>query len=62
MKFSQQCQSCNRKITLIYDELDSTPTFCPFCGEELDDSLSEYDDATGIKGADRDDNWDTDER
>lgn len=63
MTFSQTCQSCNRRIALNYDEADSTPTFCPFCGEELgEDPLSDYDDAPGIRGADAEDTWDDDDR
>lgn len=63
MNFSQDCPSCNRRVSLKYDEMDGTPTFCPFCGEELtDDTLSTYDDAPGITGADADDNWEDDER
>lgn len=63
MKFSQRCGSCNRRIALTYDEGDSTPTFCPFCGEELnDDPLATYDDAPGIRGADADDAWDDEDR
>jgi rRNA maturation endonuclease Nob1 len=63
MKFSVTCQSCNRRVALTYDEMDSTPAFCPFCGEEFgEDPQSSYDDAPGITGADADDAWDDDDR
>lgn len=63
MNFSQDCPSCNRRVSLKYDESDGTPLFCPFCGEELgDDPLSTYEDQPGITGSDAEDNWDDDER
>jgi len=63
MTFTHTCQSCNRHISLSYDEADSTPEFCPFCGEDIeDDGEASYDDpgARGIAGADFDmgDEWD----
>lgn len=61
MKYTQDCQSCGRKIVLTYDEMDGTPLFCPFCGEEQDDSTADYDDAPGIKGDDDSSNWDEDD-
>jgi hypothetical protein len=63
MNFSQDCLSCNRRVSLKYDELDGTPLFCPFCGEELgDDNHSTYEDMPGISGADDEDNWEDDDR
>ena len=37
MIFTYACESCNRFIKLDYDEEDSTPSHCPFCGESLAD-------------------------
>ena len=62
MNFSQKCPSCNRLISLKYDETDGTPIFCPFCGEELGEGDSTYEDMPGIPGADNDDNWDDEDR
>lgn len=62
MTYAATCPSCSRRIALSYDEADATPLYCPFCGEEIgDDTISDYDDAPGIKGADGEDNWDDDD-
>lgn len=37
MIFSHICESCGHAIQLEFDESDCTPTFCPFCGEDLMD-------------------------
>jgi DNA-directed RNA polymerase subunit N (RpoN/RPB10) len=57
MKFSVTCQSCNRLISLTYDEGDATPLFCPYCGEPIEDDSGEYD-----KVNDSLDAWDDDDR
>jgi len=43
MTYSATCPSCNRHIALTYDEADSTPLYCPFCGEPGDENIGEYD-------------------
>jgi rRNA maturation endonuclease Nob1 len=42
MTYSVSCMSCSRRINLQYDEADSTPEFCPYCGEPLDNDLGDY--------------------
>lgn len=63
MNFSQDCPSCNRRVSLKYDEMDGTPLFCPFCGEELsDETQSSYEDMPGISGADDAEDWGDEDR
>ena len=60
MTYSATCSSCSRRISLSYDEADSTPLFCPFCGEEIgDDTISDYDKAGEFSMGD---DWDDDDR
>lgn len=35
MTYTQTCEMCQRRMTITYDELDTTVCFCPFCGEEV---------------------------
>lgn len=37
MTFIHDCESCNRIIKLDFDEADSSPLFCPFCGEDINE-------------------------
>jgi hypothetical protein len=60
MNFSQDCPSCNRTISLKYDEMDGTPVFCPFCAGDIGEEGA-YEDTPGIPGAEEED-WADDDR
>lgn len=49
MVFTYSCDSCNRFIRLDYDEADSTPAHCPFCGESISDA-GEFEDDSIVFG------------
>lgn len=42
MKLQRDCESCNERIKLDYDETECTPEYCPFCGEELNGEEGDY--------------------
>jgi len=42
MKIKRECESCETLIKLEYDEANSTPEYCPFCGEEIDGVDGDY--------------------
>lgn len=56
MRFSHVCDSCGRSIRLDFDESESTPSFCPFCGEDLADVGEFNEDDIDVKLSD----WDND--
>jgi hypothetical protein len=42
---SGECENCESSFEVAFSEdfvSDSTPTFCPFCGETIDNIQEEY--------------------
>ena len=40
-----ECSQCESNFELVYEEelvSDDTPSFCPFCGEKIEDIIEEY--------------------
>ena len=40
-----KCSQCESNFELVYEEelvSDDTPSFCPFCGEKIEDIIEEY--------------------
>jgi DNA-directed RNA polymerase subunit RPC12/RpoP len=40
-----ECSECESSFELVYEEelvSDDTPSFCPFCGEKIEDIQEEY--------------------
>jgi len=54
-----ECENCESSFEIAYNEnlvSDDTPSFCPFCGEAIEDIQEEYIDEDELN--EDDDKWD----